>query len=390
MKPAHRWPLHPAPKEGEALSSWLNRIAGCYQMNGHDLLEHDLGHGQVNDLDLAPPLSLLTALAQRSGVGLERLHCMSFSCWMPWLLDSLDDEVTSALETYVFQFSVLLPKKNRKVRHIASWRAWLPMQSIHRACPICLNDSVDHPILLAWQLPLMLSCPTHGCWLEPYLGGPWQFMCWETKSCEPREASEPILVMDRRTWQALTAGCVELPRRRVHAGLWFRLLRTLLDELNTPLSYCGSYGRDIRYVWEQSGYPLRAKQTLWHPYESLNTSVQLQMLEAAATAIHLVESRMLSPYGEQAELFLTEPQTKFINGLQPTDTGKNEPINYWREAAKAIEEAIIEARHNPEAARSLFWLASYGQHDPDYLKQLHALFTEVKIPLEFLSHYDHK
>jgi hypothetical protein len=42
--------------------------------------------------------------------------------------------------------------------------------------------------------------------------------------------------MDRRTGEALTTGIVTLPRRPVHAGLWFRLLRTLLDEVNTPTS----------------------------------------------------------------------------------------------------------------------------------------------------------
>ena len=110
MKPAPRWPLHPAPREGEALSSWLNRVAACYQMDLHDLLEHDLGHGQVDDLDIAPPLSLLTVLSQRSSVELDRLRCMSFAGWVPWLLDSLNDRFPDALETYAFQFSVLLPK----------------------------------------------------------------------------------------------------------------------------------------------------------------------------------------------------------------------------------------------------------------------------------------
>lgn len=71
MKPAPRWPLHPAPKEGEALSSWLNRVALCYHMEEPDLLEHDLGHGQVDDLDTAPPLSLLALLSQRSGIELD-------------------------------------------------------------------------------------------------------------------------------------------------------------------------------------------------------------------------------------------------------------------------------------------------------------------------------
>ena len=166
MKPAARWPLHPAPREGEALSSWLQRVAARYQMDLYDLLEHDLGHGRVDDLDTAPPPALLTALSLRSGIELERLRCMSFAGWVPWLLDSLDSRIPDALETYAFQFSLLLPRRGRKTRSITSWRAWLPSQPIHRACPLCLNDSEDQAILLAWKLPLMLSCPQHGCWLE--------------------------------------------------------------------------------------------------------------------------------------------------------------------------------------------------------------------------------
>ena len=87
MKPAQRWPLHPVPKEGEALSSWLHRTAACYQMDARELLEHDLGHIPIDDLDTAPPLPFLTALAQRSGIMLDRLRCMSLAGWTPWLLD---------------------------------------------------------------------------------------------------------------------------------------------------------------------------------------------------------------------------------------------------------------------------------------------------------------
>ena len=109
MKPAPRWPLHPAPREGEALSSWLNRVALCYHMEESELLEHDLGQGQVDDMDTAPPQSLLAMLTQRSGIELDRLRCMSLAGWVPWLLDSLDDQIPDALETYAFKLSVLLP-----------------------------------------------------------------------------------------------------------------------------------------------------------------------------------------------------------------------------------------------------------------------------------------
>lgn len=80
------------------MSSWLNRVAVCYQMDMLDLLEHDLGHGQVDDLDTAPPMSLLTALSQRSGIELDRLRDMSFAGWVPWLLDSFDDRLPAALK----------------------------------------------------------------------------------------------------------------------------------------------------------------------------------------------------------------------------------------------------------------------------------------------------
>ncbi|MBN0322084.1 transposase, partial [Pseudomonas aeruginosa] len=91
---------------------------------------------------------------------------------------------------------------------------------------------------------------------------PGRYLQWEIADAAPRPADDAIACMDRRTWQALTTGFVELPRRRVHAGLWFRLLRTLLDELNTPLSHCGSCSASIRHVWERCGHPLRAGQSL--------------------------------------------------------------------------------------------------------------------------------
>jgi len=56
------------------LSSWLNRVAICYHMEVSELLEHDLGHAQVDDLDTAPPLALLAMLSQRSGIEPDRLR----------------------------------------------------------------------------------------------------------------------------------------------------------------------------------------------------------------------------------------------------------------------------------------------------------------------------
>ena len=369
------------------MSSWIHRVAACYRMDMNHLLKHDLAHDQIDNLDIAPPTSLLTALSRRSGIGLDQLRCMSFSGWVPRLFDSLDNNIPAALEAYAFQLSVLLPRGRRRTRSLTKWCAWRTSKPIQRACPLCLSDPADQAVRLAWKLPLMLSCPLHGCWLESYWGLPGVHLGWENASTVPLAAAETITAMDRRTWQALTMGYVELPRKRIHADLWFRLLRTLLDELNTPISQCGSCGGNIRLVWERCGYPLRAGEYFWHPYEILNPAVQLQMLEAAACAIDLIESGVLSPPGEQAKLFLPEPKSESTNDLT-TDSKLREPISCWQETVNMINETIDEARHDPATARSLFALASYGQRDPEQLQKLRITFATIQIPLEFLSHYE--
>ncbi len=385
MRPAERWPLHPSPKEGEALSSWLYRVAACYKMDIRILLEHDLGHDCLNDLDSSPPETLLSLLAQRSGIELDRLRCMSLAGWVPWLFDSLDNSISSSLDTYVFQFSVLLQKKRRKKRSISKWCAWIPPKLVKRACPLCLDNPDNYFLLLAWKLPLMVSCPVHGCLLEPYWGTPEMISYWQnTESIPmPRIANDKIISMDKRTWQALTKGHVDLPRRRIHAGLWFRLLRTLLDELNTPLYQCGYCADSIRYIWESCGHLLRAGHTIWRPYEILNIEDQLKFLEAAATAINLIESKVLTPPGEQTELFVQEPQAWFAcNHFE-----KVENLAPWQKLFNLIQPVITEARHNPEVAQSLLALTSCVRRDPEFLKDLRITLIMNGIPPEYLSHY---
>lgn len=69
MSLPRRWPLHPQPAPGEALSSWLTRLAGVYGLSVEDLLRHNLGPAsfEVGDrnaggLDWDPPAAVLAAL----------------------------------------------------------------------------------------------------------------------------------------------------------------------------------------------------------------------------------------------------------------------------------------------------------------------------------------
>ncbi|WP_224767595.1 TniQ family protein [Paracoccus yeei] len=136
MKSASRWPLHPEPQEGEALSSWLRRVAGCYDIDARELLKHDLGQGLHDDLDVNPAPGLLRLLSRRSGVDLKRLHRMSLAGWAPDLFDSLEGADPDALEDYAFRLTILLQDRSRATRSVAGWRAWRPDRPISRACPL--------------------------------------------------------------------------------------------------------------------------------------------------------------------------------------------------------------------------------------------------------------
>lgn len=83
MRAAPRWPLHPQPQDGEFLSSWLNRVAAVYGMEGHELLNDDLGFHNEDLIDFAAPQGLLPLLAERSRVPMDTLRAMSFSGWTP-------------------------------------------------------------------------------------------------------------------------------------------------------------------------------------------------------------------------------------------------------------------------------------------------------------------
>ena len=63
-------------------------------------------------------------------------------------------------------------------------------------------------------------------------------------------------------------------------------------------------------------------------------------------------------------------------------------VNHWQEAIKAINEAVAEARQNPETAQTLFALASYGRRDQAALARLRATFAKEGNPPEFLSYYE--
>jgi hypothetical protein len=280
---------------------------------------------------------------------------------------------------------VLLPPSAHAPCAPAGWRPWLRPEPLAHvpACRGCLGAGLEPFVRLAWSLPLMVSCPIHGLLLEPAVIVPGVGVGWEQAAGV--EAPAVIRRMDARTWAALTEGGVDLPRRRVHAAVWFRLLRALLDELNRPLR-CVPPHRDVLVaIWDRAGGELRAGQGRWKPFEMMSEPVQRTFLRTAATAMAMIEAHEVRPPGAQADLFSPEPVAACDlpspaaggrNGLEAPPTGA-----CFAECMKMADELVMLARHDPDAARGVRDLLRFGRRDPKSLAGVDALLKELAIPV---------
>lgn len=362
-----RWPLHPAPAEGEALSSWLWRLADAYDMPLEALIRHGLSTpgaaaplGPMALFDSAPPVQLIRTLAELTGVPMDRIRTMALAGWEPWLIEphEPDHQPGRAFENYAQQHTVLLDPSCRPRRRLAAWRPWLPADPrrppMHRACPGCISTTPAalRSFTLVSQLPLTLTCPEHGCRLEPAYGAPGICFFWEDPDTVPAMAPAAVAAMDRLTHAALHTGAVDLPRRRVHAGVWFRLLRTLIDEIAVPLAALPARSRRaVAGIWEAAGHPVRGGAGRWRVYEALPWPRQQATLEAAAAALHLIESEEVTAEGTLGALLTAEPHTSLPDGRTPEDVRA-------AEMRQALEDALAAARaDSSEAGRLLALLA---------------------------------
>jgi hypothetical protein len=359
-------------------------------MYSHQLLEHALGHRELSDaeLDLNPPRHLLDELAKRTGLDQHRVQAMTMAGWVPWLFDSLT-AAPDAYETYVHQFSLLLLPGRRIVYAPRNWVPWLPTSGIRMGCRECLDSGPT--ILLFWQLPLMASCPVHRRRLETYEGHPADYIRWTSSDEDQWELPESLTLMDGRTRQAISTGSVGLPRRSVHAGVWFRLLRTLLDELSTAQGRYGRQLEDVRRVWDRCGHPFRAGLHSWQPFEALHWTRQQQLLEAAAAAMEMIEDGTLTALGTSGYLLRPEPKASISSGTPPgsptAGAAAQQPTldELWNTVTTTLDACIAAAKTDPVVAKHLFDFGRYGCRSEESVGGLTDAFAELQIPLDFLS-----
>ncbi|WP_230594206.1 TniQ family protein [Rhodococcoides fascians] len=391
------WPLRPQPLPGETLMSWLARTSALYSLiNTADLLD-GLGFESPGvDLDRHTPEPVLSALAQRSTCTAERLREMTLAGCTPWLLDSTDPTECD-FDTYVHQFSVLLPAglamadRRRRAPPAGTWLPWVSTLTT-RACPLCidtLDTHADIAVMMAQQYPMLTSCTKHLCRLEFCSVVPGRLVFWERTPAGSDDHASPIPVpavvaeIDRRSVTALTCGSVELGAGRVHAAVWFRLLRTVVDEVSTPLVRTGWWAKPLSAIWKSTGHS-RPLRTSWVPFEQLRWDEQAKVLFAAATAIIAVENDEMAASGADACLLRPRRYEPVDPGTAPTRSRSPVPArSAWDGVIAAIDAAVAAARVDSDAARSLFGLARTGCRTEEDIDELAYAFVELGIRLDW-------
>jgi len=298
------WPLRPQPLPGEALSSWLDRLAATYGYERNDL-QHELGPDAARPtIDVSIADEFAHALSQRTGVTTEQIKGMTLEGWVPRLISSAD-ETKDEYEGYAHSYSVLLPhgRMRTTVRPSGPWRPWISPRGIAhcRACPVCLDEDAIGYSRLHWQLSWLTSCPKHEQLLRPMIISQ-RLGVVEMTSSRSVVIPYHIVALDVMTMQALQKGYVDTVSVRIHAGLWLRLLRTLLEELATPGFVSGRVRKLVHRVWVATKLKARRRSLATLPFEHLDDARRFKLMHAAGMAVGMLGSGSLEGFGRDAHI----------------------------------------------------------------------------------------
>ena len=180
--------------------------------------------------------------------------------------------------------------------------------------------------------------------------------------------------MDRLTFEGVATGMVTLPGRPLHVGVWFRLLRTLLDEVSMAASRVSARSAaTLAKLWAATGRPPRGSLTVWRPYERLDLPLQQAMLEAAAAALRLAADGEIAARGTLGRCLAPEPHRDVYEGDRRT----------WEQKQDQAEiEAMFErARDDPAAARRILEMLTVGCRTiAGFYRERQLLITQAGIP----------
>ncbi|MCP2343181.1 hypothetical protein [Actinomadura rupiterrae] len=176
--------------------------------------------------------------------------------------------------------------------------------------------------------------------------------------------------MDDLTHRGLATGIVTLPRRPVHVGVWLRMLRTLLDEVSISTSKVRRRSATaLELIWDTAGYPRRAGLKVWRPYESLDPLCQGWMLEAAATALHLIGTGQITAQGTLGHLLTIQPHQHVYDG-EPPPPPQAVYDEAWEKVVKYFASRERKVPASPRGVLAAFTEPCHTLEDFDRNRQL--------------------
>jgi hypothetical protein len=115
------------------------------------------------------------------------------------------------------------------------------------------------------------------------------------------------------------------PRPQRPRRVWFRLLRSVLDEVSPHPGRQKAATRDmLQLIWRATGMPERGGLRSWVPYENMDTSMQENIMRAAAAALHLAATGQITPRGIHGPALRAAPHLPATKVNVPSRTsGKN-------------------------------------------------------------------
>jgi hypothetical protein len=270
-----RLPYRVQPVKGEALSSWLSRVAEWYGMTPKEFIRDHVGDPDLTtvDVDRHPPQAFLEWLNKATGFTAEQIERMTLSS--PELrIPPLEAEGEPTFDPLHGMFE----SRSRP-------GDWSSGNLATRHCPECSQALGRHFSLLIWRIPLVNSCHVHGWELEEIRSeGRWYSL--PRREMRFRAAEAAVISQDRRTAEATSSPNVALTRGIVRSEEWLAFLHAKANEILTPghLDWAGSDDRELGLASID-----RAGKHLPRTIESLGPPAQRRVMRAVARLLYGVE-----------------------------------------------------------------------------------------------------
>lgn len=359
------WPLHPRPYPDEALSSWISRLACLYDMEPEELLKYELGlvisYKDLYTLDLDPSTHVFHALSECAGVTFDCVRSLTAQSYLPLLIDTFD---TTFGSDYITQFEILPVPNTAQTRQGRFRKGWTPWFNSKRfatmyGCKACLTETSDPYFRLYWRFPWVTCCPTHRLVLRKTIciNNQQKLLFLFDNTNVELPALEALCSMDNLTLQAITNGVANVPAGKLHGGIWLRLLRTLIEELQTPVSgFRVGSGTDrktyrlIRSFWHDLNLDLRQGCHSFSLFENCDHKMQVTLMTVAACVFKSIFSNQ-SVFHQEIMKILIPPKTyeyDLESRYVPTRSLRPITMRFWQEREEEFNEWL---RADPENVR---------------------------------------